>query len=117
MLSILANAPHGTLQGGTELLSVIVEILVGLGMITAVAAFWRHRRNRRRWQVFKRQVEDWLQDTAMSVIDHPKLLQDDEWKVLCENLLTDSNFGPFEIHAILDLAVLTAKGRVAPKVI
>lgn len=116
MLSILANAPDGTLQSGAQLLRVVAEILVGLGVITAVAAFWRHRRNRRRWQVFKRQVEDWLQDTAMSVIEHPKVLQEDQWQVLCENLLMDSNFSPFEIQAILDLAVLTAKGLVAPKV-
>ncbi len=46
---------------------------------------------------------------------HPRELDDDEWKVACERLLTDSRFSPMEIDQILDTSVVVAKGIASDK--
>jgi hypothetical protein len=42
-------------------------------------------------------------------------MRDDDWRILVETNLTDSHFSPFEIQQMIDLAVVTAKGIVASK--
>lgn len=100
-----------------ESLATFVRIVAGLGVVAALGAEYRHVRSRRRWRAFKDAVLEWLSSSTMSVIEHPKLMSDEEWDALCEILLTNSGFTPFETQQVLKLAVTTARGLVGSHVL
>ena len=90
-----------------------IKLAVSLGAVTALAAGCKYAWNRYRWRHFK----NWLWLSKQSVVDHPKEMTDDDWKVLTESILIDARFSPFEIHQLLDLAVVTARGIIASRLL
>lgn len=95
----------------------LVQFAVSLGVITALGIACRYVWNRHRWRLFKKSIHNWFRLAATSNVDHPKTMQDDDWKYLVEMKLTDSNFSPFEIQQMIELAVVTAKGIIASQLV
>ena len=93
----------------------LARILAGFGLITVLLAFLKRNAERRCWRKFKVLVGDWIDRLRETENRHPRELEDDEWKVECERMLTDSKFSPFEINQILDTSVIVAKGIAADK--
>lgn len=93
----------------------LAQILAGLGLVTILLAVLKHAAERRRWQQFKLRVDDWTDDLRRTEERHPRELDDEEWKIECERLLTDSRFSPMEIDQILDTSVVVAKGIASVK--
>ncbi len=91
------------------MLSVLVRrklclLFSGLGVVTALTTAWRHRR---RWRAYKQLVDQWFPSSRPGLAE---AMTDEEWQTLCETLLSDANFNPFETQQILAVAVTTAKG-------
>ena len=97
----------------------LAKIAVSLGIVTAFSVVCRYFWNRYRWRLYRSAIDQWLQSSAnaSSAVDHPKLMKDDDWRVLCESKLSDAYFSPFEINQLLDLAVVTARGIVLARII
>jgi hypothetical protein len=93
----------------------LVQILAGLGVITVLMAILKRYAEQRRWQNFKLEVEDWLDRLRDTEHRHPRELDDREWKVACERMLTDARFSPVEIHQLLGTSVVVAKGIASDK--
>jgi len=95
----------------------LVQIAVGLGAVAAVAAAGRYAWNRWRWRAFKRAARRWQRYVRRSLEDskteHPKELEEQDWRGLVEQMLTDSYFSPFETQQPMHVAEITARGEVA----
>jgi len=92
----------------------VAQILAGFGVITVLLALLKRYAERRSWQNFKTLVDGWT-DSLLESDQKIGHLDDDEWKVECERMLTDSRFSPLEINELLNTAVVVAKGIAANK--
>lgn len=101
-------------------LGEIAKVVAGLGFVTVFLAVLKHGAERRCWRVFKRNIRRWV-DRNLVVRDegalrrHPSELSDDDWDVLCEQMLTNANFSPLQMKQIMGMAVTTAKGIAAER--
>lgn len=114
---IFGNTEPATTQTVEFWLS-LVEIAISLGLVAVLGATIRFYWNRYRWRLFKRSVDTWIETTVITdpADDrHPNQMNNEDWMVLCENILSNSQFSPFESHQMIDLAVVTAKGIVTSK--
>jgi hypothetical protein len=93
-----------------ELLSHLSQVLAALGVGAAVLAALRRVLQQRRWDRFKQRASEWTDDLLDVGIRLDKRLTEIEWQSECEVMLTDVGFTPLEIHQILDVAVIVAKG-------
>ena len=91
----------------------LVQIAVSLGAVAALAAAGRYAWNRWRWRSFKRAARRWRRYVEDAQIDHPKEIEDQDWRALVERMLTDSYFSPFETEQLMRVAEVTARGEVA----
>jgi hypothetical protein len=91
----------------------VAQILAGFGVITVLLALLKRYTERRSWQNFKTLVGGWTD--ALLESDQKIGHLDNEWRVECERMLTDSRFSPREINELLDTAVVVAKGIAANK--
>ena len=98
-----------------ESLKSLTQVLAGFGLVTVLLAWIKHIVERRRWQKFKRLTKKAI-DRLIESERYPQSLSETEWKIECEQLLTDANFGPLEIETLLETAVIVAKGVSAEKV-
>lgn len=94
----------------------VASILAGFGLVTVFLAYLKHTAERRCWRNFKESVHDWVERLIKSQNRHPKELGEDEWKAVCERLLTDANFSPLQLTQVLEVSVVVAKGIAADKV-
>lgn len=93
-----------------EDLGSISQILAALGVSAAVLAAFRRFVEKRRWDRFKRRTSQWTDDLLVVGIRLDKRLAEEEWQSECETLLADVGYTPLEIHQILGVAVVVAKG-------
>ena len=103
-------------------LGEITRIVAGLGFVTVFLAVLKHGAERRCWRFYKRNIRRWV-DRQLAVRDRvgelrrrPSELSDDEWDVLCEEMLANANFSPLQMKQIMGMAVTTAKGIAAEKI-
>ncbi len=94
-------------------LNVLAQGLAGLGLVTILLAMLKHYVERRAWRRFKTRVGDWLEQLRELENRHPRELNDDEWRFVCERLLTDVGYSPLVIDQLLEPSVLVAKGVAA----
>ncbi|MBI1345945.1 hypothetical protein GC163_06615 [bacterium] len=87
-----------------------VNLFAALGGSAFIIATAKWYFDRKRWADYKRSVRQWT--IELIKVQHPKELDDDEWKAQCEKLLVDSRFRPAEIVELLEISVLVAK-RIA----
>ena len=97
----------------TQFWLTLIQIAVSLGAVAAIATVGRHTWNRWRWRAFKRAARRWRRYVEDAQIDHPKEIDDEDWRALVERMLTDSYFSPFETEQLMPVAEITAKGEVA----
>lgn len=93
-----------------ENLGSVSQILAALGESAAVLAAFRRFVEKRRWDRFKRRANEWTDDLLEVGIRFDKRFADEEWQSECEILLADVGYTPLEIHQILGVAVVVAKG-------
>lgn len=98
-------------------ITVVIQILSGLGLIAAASAYIRHFFERRCWRNYKMRVDDWIDRLEKSAGRHPKEIDEHDWRVECERMLYDSNFRPSQIQQLLDTSVIVAKGIAADRVL
>ena len=103
------------LDGLTPMVN-LVRILAGLGLVTVLLAYLKRIVERRCWHNYKETVHDWVGRFVESEDRQLNQLSEDEWKAVCERMLTDAKFSPLEIRQILDTAVVVAKGIAADKI-
>lgn len=94
----------------------LVRVLAGLGLVTVLLAYLKRMAERRCWRNFKESVHDWVDRFEKSENTRLNQLSEDEWKTVCERMLTDANFSPLEIRQVLDIAVVVVKGIAADKI-
>lgn len=94
-------------------LNVLVQVLAGFGLVTLLLALLKHNAERRAWRRFKARVGEWLEQLREVDSRHPRELNDNEWRVGCERLLTDVGYSPLAIDQLLETSVLVAKGVAA----
>ena len=107
----------------------IVQILGGLGVVTLALAYAKHVAERRSWQRFKQQADDWIvrqveikeRGTIGPIIrtegldsDLP-VFHDDVLTLVVEQMLTDSGFSPLQTQQLIGISVLAVKGMAADK--
>ena len=86
-------------------LGASLGVFVSLGWM--IVWYW----NRIRWRRFEVLVRSWVRDEMLS-----DDLSGEEWKSLSAMKLSEAGFGPMEVQALLDLAVIVAKGRTSMEV-
>lgn len=94
----------------------IVRILAGAGLVTVFLAYFKRIRERRCWRNFKMSVHDWVDQSFQVGFGHPDELESEEWETVCERMLTDANFSPIEIHQLLAVSIVVAKGIAADRI-
>lgn len=96
----------------------LVGVLSGLGLVTVLLAFLKHSSERRCWRNFKSEVHNLAGDLVRADDRHPLYhMEDDDWKAVCERLLSDANFSPIQIQQVIPIAVVVAKGITANRII
>jgi len=99
-------------------LGEVVGVLSGLGLVTVLLAYLKHLGERRCWRNFKESAHDLAGDLRQAGNRHPLFhMEKDEWKAVCERLLSDANFSPIQIQQVLDTAVIVAQGIAANRII
>jgi hypothetical protein len=94
-------------------LNILSQALAGFGLVTALLAVAKHLVERRSWRRYKKKVRDWVGELRETEEYHPKELTDDEWRIVCERLLTDAGYSPVVINEMLEMAVVVARGVAA----
>lgn len=95
----------------------VARILAGFGLVAVFLGYLKHTAERRCWRHFKDSVHDWVDRLVEAQSRHPSEIMEEEWKVVCERMLTDANFSPLQINQLLDVSVVVAKGIVADKIL
>jgi hypothetical protein len=93
-----------------EQLGSLSQILATLGVSAAAMAAVRRYLENRRWDNYKRRVVEWTDDMLAVGIRIDKSLDDGEWRSECESMLSDVGFTPLEIHQVLEVSLVVAKG-------
>lgn len=96
-------------------LSSLAQILTTLGLTAAALSFARRVVERRRWERYRRRVNDWTDSMFSIGIRIDKRLTEEEWQCECEIMLAASGFTPTEIAALLPSSVVLAKGTASTK--
>jgi hypothetical protein len=113
--SEVSQLDFSTWFDGLKPLTDIVQVLAGLGLVTVTLAVAKHFVERRAWRRYKLAVDDWINRLDKLGGKHPKELEEHDWRVECERMLSDANFSPLQVVQLLDAAVIVAKGIAADK--
>lgn len=96
----------------------LVGVLSGLGLVTVLLAFLKHNSERRCWRNFKSAAHNLAGDLLRAGNRHPFYhMEEDDWKAVCERLLSDANFSPIQIQQIIPIAVVVLKGITANRIV
>jgi hypothetical protein len=107
----------------------IVQVLAGLGLVTAALGYAKYRLERHHWEQFKGRINIWLDrqvelkeriaDESRSEHDGsaatPITLRDDVLTIVIEKMLSDSGFTPLEVQQLFPTALLIVKASAADK--
>jgi hypothetical protein len=107
----------------------IVQILAGLGFVTAALAYAKYQLERLHWQRFKQLADAWISSQvelkvrgpgiAAPVPDEPpegpSVFRDDVLTIIIEQMLTESGFTPFQTQQLLETALLIVRGMAADR--
>ena len=114
---------------GLKPMTDIVQILAGLGLVTAALAYAKYYVERRHWDQFKRRSNDWLNrqvelkerwsgGTNLESEEPPaelSVFHEETLTVIVEKLLSDVGFAPLQIQQLLGTALLIVRGMAAEK--
>ena len=95
----------------------VVAVLSGLGLVTVLLAYLKHSAERKCWRDFKRQADDFAVRFVKADKRHPYQIDDDEWRAICERMLSDAHFSPMQIPELLDVSVIVTKEIIQDKVL
>ena len=98
-----------------ESLKSLAQVLAGFGLVTVLLAYGKHTTDRRCWKNYKRRAEQWMDAVLRAQERHPSELTEAQWRFEVERMLTEANFGPIQIHQILETAVIVAKGLASER--
>lgn len=114
---------------GIKPMTEIVQILAGLGLVTAALAYAKDFVERRRWDQFKRLIDSWLNRQVESKEIRPagtngeteaiptvlSMYDDESLTIIVEQFLSDVGFTPLQIQQLLRMALLILRGMATDK--
>jgi hypothetical protein len=107
----------------------LVQILAGLGLVTAALAYARYYLERHHWDQFKRQAANWL-DRQVALkeswpgesdreseesLTEQRVFQEDSLTVIVEKMLSNAGFTPLQIQQLLPTSLLIVRGMATDK--
>lgn len=101
----------------TPYLSSIAEIarlIGGLGLVTIALAGLKRFVEKRRWRRFRQLAQQFATESfEQGIADQrpPRQYNDDDWRSLAEEMLTDVGMTPTEVTQILSTAVIVLQSR------
>ena len=107
----------------------LVQILAGLGLVTAALAYAKYYLERHHWDQFKQQANDWLDrqvalkegwsgESGRESEEAPaeqRVFQEDSLTIIVEKMLSDAGFTPLQIQQLLGTALLIVRGTATDK--
>jgi hypothetical protein len=106
----------------------IVQVLAGLGVVTAVLGCLKYSFERRCWRQFKREANSWVNRqlelkargfaSAVEGDESPPgltALEDDALTVVVEEMLSEAGFTPAQTQQLLKMAVVILRAIAADR--
>ncbi len=107
----------------------LVQILAGLGLVTAALAYSKYYLERHHWDQFKQQADDWLDRQVALKESWPggpgreseewptelRVFQEDSLTIIVEKMLSNAGFTPLQIQQLFPTSLLIVRGMATDK--